>query len=166
MYNRRGGIYKNGGDGIGSYFLTLLTASVCGAVCTLLAWGGFEKYVKYISSLICIVLLISPLKSISIPDFSKEAEKAIPDTEAALPSLYSLSSTAAEKNAEEYLKSIIFEKFGINAVYADIRIDWDKQEPTIEQIVIALEKSDMHFAEATKAHLSQTLGNGVTVVEG
>ena len=148
-----------------SYFLTLLTASVCGAVCTLLAWGGFEKYIKYIASLVCILLLISPLKSIDIQSFAETEGLTDSGIQSNAPDLYALSSEMAEKSTEKYITQIVFGKFGINAVYADIRIDWNEKEPTVEAITVALKSDDMHLAEGARQYLESTLGSGVTVIE-
>lgn len=164
MHNCNSGIYKNGGDGIGSYFLALLTTSVCGALCSLLAWGGFEKYIKYIASLVCILLLISPFKSIDLSVLGENAEfEYSASTEP--PDLYSLSAEMTEERAESYLAQIVFSEFGINAVYTDIVIDWSEKEPTLKEITVALEDNDMHLAETARLYLESILGSGVRVIE-
>ena len=66
MYHRDGGVYKGGCEYLNGYFYTLLVASVCGAICSMIAWGGFEKYIKYISSLVCVCLMILPLREIDL----------------------------------------------------------------------------------------------------
>lgn len=147
-----------------SYFQTLLAASVCGAVCTLLA-DGFEKYLKYVVSLICIVIIISPLKSIKLSDIDYNG---IPDTSLpsadGVPSLYSLSCESAEKQAEEYLCEMLFAEFGIKAVYADIIIDWAKEEPTVEEIILALGSEHGEYAERVYGYFENMLGTGVKVI--
>lgn len=149
-----------------TYFLTLLTASVCGAVCTLLAWGGFEKYVKYIAALVCTVIMISPFKELKLSDASDYVADGYSYSEESGGELYALASQMTEERAEEYISQIVFAEFGIKVLYTDIRIDWDKEEPIIEEVTVALSGGDIAFAERTSAYLENTLGSGVTVIEG
>lgn len=149
------------------YFLTLLIASVCGAVCTSLAWGGYERYIKYIASLICVALLISPFRDTDISSALDEINSEIStDTEAYGEGLYALSAEMTEKRAEEYISQIVLSEFGINTVYTDIRIDWEKEEPTIEAICVAFGSADMALKEDAEEYLCNTLGGEVTVIEG
>ena len=62
------------------YFYVLLIASVCGAVCTVMVWGGFERYVKYIASLICVALIISPFRDFNIGQEIDVYESLLPKT--------------------------------------------------------------------------------------
>ncbi len=149
-----------------SYFLALLTASVCGTVCTLLAWGGFEKYVKYIASLVCMVIMISPFRELELSEISDYVGDEYSYSAECGSELYALASEMAEERAEEYISQIVFAEFGIKVLYTDIRIDWDKEEPIIEQVTVALSGGDFAFAERTSAYLENTLGSGVTVIEG
>lgn len=167
MYHRNRRVCKIGGVGIGGYFYTLLVASVCGAVCAMLAWGGFEKYIKYIASLVCIVLLVSPFRSIDISQMMEGAEEdtAASDSVSA-DGLYSLASEMTEERAEEYISGLVFSEFGINAVYTDIKIDWGSDDPIIESISVALDGSDMAYAAEAEEYLVRVLGGEVKIVEG
>ncbi len=148
------------------YFYTLLVASVCGAVCSTLAWGGFEKYIKYIASLVCVCLMISPFRDIDIDSAIDFDEKLIsvsaPETEGGL---YTIAYGMTETRTEEYISEIVFAKFGIKPVYADIKIDWATNEATITDISVALSKQDMAYADKTKAYLLDTLGGEVNIIE-
>ncbi|MBR5779086.1 MAG: stage III sporulation protein AF [Clostridia bacterium] len=148
------------------YFYTLLVASVCGTVCMMLAWGGFERYIKYIASLICVVLLISPLREIDISaalSDSLDHSQAEPDSSVA--DLYAISEQMTENTAEKYIRDIVFSEFGINAVSADIKIEWGKTEAVIKNIDLVLARNDMNRAEDIKRYLFSVLGGEVRIVE-
>jgi hypothetical protein len=104
-----GGVCQIGGQGMSGYFYTLLVASVCGAVCMMLVWGGFEKYIKYIASLICVVLLISPLREIDIIAFTEDAfENSDVENGAHGSDLYAISERITEQSAEKYICDIVY----------------------------------------------------------
>lgn len=148
------------------YFYTLLIASVCGAVCSVMVWGGFERYVKYIASLICIALLISPFRDFDIGQELEGYESILSENTVSQTGLYELAAEMTEERAENYISQIVFSEFGINTVSADIKIDWEEDEPVIESISVALAPSDMGMSEETREYLTRTLGGEVTVVEG
>ncbi len=149
------------------YFYTILIASVCGAICSMMAWGGFEKYTKYIASLVCVALIITPFRNIDVSYILDTVNQEITaEIDASVPELYESASDMAEKRAEEYISQIVFSQFGINAVSTDIKIDWDEEEPIIESIHVALDSGDMDEAESAKEYLMRVLGGEVTVVEG
>ncbi|MBO5869667.1 MAG: hypothetical protein J6Q89_02850, partial [Clostridia bacterium] len=81
------------------------------------------------------------------------------------PELHLLASDMAENRAEDYISQIVFQRFGINTVSTDIKIDWEKEEPVIESICVTLRQEDMNRAETAKEYLIGVLGGEVTVVE-
>lgn len=147
------------------YFYTLLVTSVCGAVCAMLAYGGFEKYIKYIASLVCLVIMISPFREIDM----SEIETAIPETEASEEeygnSLYQTAAELTEQKVEVYISEIVFNKFGIKPIATDIKIDWTEEDAVIEEISVALSRSDMESADAVGKYLCDMLGGEVNIVE-
>ena len=148
------------------YFYTLLVASVCGAVCMMLAWGGFEKYIKYIASLICVALLISPLREIDISSVvSDSLDYSQAESDSSMTDLYAISEQMTERTAEKYIRDIVFSEFGINAVSADIKIEWGKTEAVITNIDLVLTKNDMNRAEDIKKYLFSVLGGEVRLIE-
>lgn len=148
------------------YFYTLLVASVCGAVCMMLAWGGFEKYIKYIASLICVALLISPLREIDISSVvSDSLDYSQAESDSSMTDLYAISEQMTERTAEKYICDIVFSEFGINAVSADIKIEWGKTEAVITNIDLVLTKNDMNRAEDIKKYLFSVLGGEVRLIE-
>lgn len=148
------------------YFYTLLVASVCGSVCMMLAWGGFEKYIKYIASLVCVALLISPLREIDISSFISESfEYSGDESDSSMRDIYAVSEQMTEQNAEKYICDIVFAKFGINAVSADIKIEWGKTEAVIKNIDLVLNENDMNEADNIKKYLFSVLGGEVRIIE-
>ncbi len=146
------------------YFYTLLVASVCGALCSMLTWGGYEKYIKYICSLICICLMILPFREIdfALEDFDAEAvtTPSNPDD-----GLYTLSTELTEVRIGEYIDEIVFSQFGIKPKGSYIKIDWTLKEPIIESITVAFSNEDMHLADKAGAYLSSALGGEVKIIE-
>lgn len=148
------------------YFYTLLIASVCGAVCMMLAWGGFEKYIKYIASLICVALLISPLRRIDISGaLDGTLESSYTENDSSVLDLDKVSEQMTERKAEKYITDLVFLEFGINAVSADIKIEWGKTEAVITNIDLVLTKNDMNRAEDIKKYLFSVLGGEVRLIE-
>lgn len=144
------------------YFYTLLVASLCGSVCMMLAWGGFEKYIKYIASLVCVVLLIAPLREIDISLLSVDTPKIESgESEQNEIGLNALSEQMTEERAEKYINELVFSKFGINPVSTDIKIDWGKREGVIDSIDLILTKTDMAAAEEIEKYLFSVLGGEV-----
>ncbi len=148
------------------YFYTLLTASVCGVLCTMLAKGGFEKYIKYISALICAVIIITPLASIDISPLT-DAVGEISDNLPSQPTdLYTLSGKMTEERAEEYISEAVFNKFGIKPIYSDIKIDWEPETAIVQKITVALASDDIGIAEEASGYLFGLLGGEVEIIEG
>ena len=145
------------------YFYVLLVTSVCGTMCSMLANGGFEKYIKYICSLVCICLMISPFREM---DLTKITELAVVTTEMESEEngLYAVSSQIAENRAEEYINEIVFSEIGIKPQSTDIKIDWTLREPIIESITVLLATEDIGKSDVTKTYLSNLLGGEVHVV--
>ena len=131
----------------------------------MLAWGGFEKYIKYIASLVCVVLLISPLRSIDM-SFISDAEYGVSsESTEEVSDIYAMTAALTEQSAEKYISDLVFSEFGIKAVTADIKIEWSKNEAVIESIVLVLSKGDMNRSDDVKKYLFSVLGGEVTVVE-
>lgn len=148
------------------YFYTLLVASVCGAVCMMLAWGGFEKYIKYIASLICVALLISPLRRIDISgEMDGTLDSSYTENDSSVLDLDKVSEQMTEQKAEKYITDLVFLEFGINAVSADIKIEWGKTEAVINCIDLVLSDGDMRQADAIEKYLFSVLGGEVSVIE-
>lgn len=149
------------------YFYSLIIASVTGTVCALLTKGGFEKYIKYITALICTIILISPL---SRKDFSSAAQEYRDALELLsreeMNNMYGPSDNLARQRAEEYITEVLFEKFGIKPHYCNINIDWNSNEPTVKSIEVGITSQTEEQRKQIKAHLENLLGGEVKVIEG
>lgn len=142
--------------------INVLVASVCGALCALLAGAGFEKYVKYIASLACVCLMLAPLKSVVFDWQELSSSEPNPPEISQTPHF---AEEMAEENAERYICDIVFGKFGIKEVSADIVIDWSGQDAVIRSITVAVPKENSAGIGEIRAFLVQTLGGEVNVVE-
>ena len=61
-----------------TFFLSVFLASLAGALSVAFAGGGaYEKYIKYIVSLLLILLLISPFASLKSIDYELEAQETL-----------------------------------------------------------------------------------------
>ncbi len=164
MYYSYGGFYKGRCEYVSNYFYILLLTSVCGAVCAVLAHGGYEKYIKYIASLICVLIMISPLRNIDISDILNVAEEniSVPQIES---QLYQNTLALTENSAESYISQIVFDKFGIKPSYVNIEIVWDKEEPVIQNITLALSGDGIKHKESINEYLFHVLGGEVEIIE-
>ncbi len=143
--------------------LKLIFLSVASSLCSLLA-SGYEKYIKYISALLCLGIIIAPIAEADLTEaLSGEAfggeVTSLPEN-SALP-----AEELARESAEKYIEEIVFAKFGIKDTRARIVIDWSQTDAVITEITLAVPKaSEGQFGEI-KAYLAQALGGEVNVVE-
>ena len=136
-------------------------------MCTVFAGEKFERYIKYISSLVCICLILLPLKSIDPEKEAEDFEISLPaQTETDKKDLNVLSEDLTENNAEKYICEIVFGKFGIKPQYADINIDWTEKTPEIKNISVTLQKKDNGKKDEIKKYLENILQGEVKVFEG
>jgi hypothetical protein len=120
------------------YFMILLVAGITGSVASVLSDGSsLGKYVKYISALVCVLIVISPLKSIlqsiSVP-LSKPQEVDFSSEQ-----LYE----SAINLTEEQISLKIKEKFGIIPKGICIEIDRDEKIA----LSVTLNDEDLHMKD-------------------
>ena len=101
-----------------TFFLSVFLASLAGALSVAFAGGGaYEKYIKYIVSLLLILLLISPFASLKSIDYELEAQETL--------SIAANDGAVYEQQIHEelllYFDALLQNDLGINA--RDIRID-------------------------------------------
>lgn len=106
-----------------SFVLTLCTASVLGGVSEMLAGKAYGKYVKFIASLACTLLLLSPFTGLDSVNFQTDAG----NVDAIIESTRGFASEQVEaeafKMAEEYIAESIYAEFGIKASRVSILFD-------------------------------------------
>lgn len=148
------------------YFYSLLVASVCTSVCSMAVSGGFEKYIKYIASLICVAVMVSPIRQMDLSELTDRAEAELSafDTDNEL--FYKTAGDMTEERSEEYINQIVFDRFGIKPLCSHIEIDWGEEEPLIENIKVCLSPEDFGKSTEVESYLFNILGGEVEIVEG
>jgi len=147
------------------YFITLLTASVLGGIVAVLVSGSsYEKYIKYITGLVCVVIIIAPLKSFisapfSLPDeYISTAESTVSVTGAD-----EVIASLTISELDTYIKDILFSEFGINVPLTDIKIDWVDDCLVINEIVVYLHSQDSKYLTDVKEYLTDTIDKSILV---
>ena len=143
-----------------TFFLSVFLASLAGALSVAFAGGGaFEKYIKYIVSLLLILLLISPFASLKSIDYELEAQETL--------SIAANDGAVYEQQIHEelllYFDALLQNDLGINA--RDIRIDIGIQdgEAVVGDITVYVDEDDLTEAGA---YLFAKFGSGVTASAG
>ena len=143
-----------------SFFLSVFLASLAGALSVAFAGGGaYEKYIKYIVSLLLILLLISPFASLKSIDYELEAQETL--------SIAANDGAVYEQQIHEelllYFDALLQNDLGINA--RDIRIDIGIQdgEAVVGDITVYVDEDDLTEAGA---YLFAKFGSGVTASAG
>ena len=126
------------------YFSALFLSSLLGAVCTSLAGGRLEKYMRYLASLLCLLVIISPLRSLEFSSPSlPEGTLSVPQGE----TLSDLAQTEAEKEICAAISASIAQGTGITPASLRIDIDWEASQPTIHAIAVTLRQEDFSSSE-------------------
>lgn len=143
-----------------TFFLSVFLASLAGALSVAFAGGGaYEKYIKYIVSLLLILLLISPFASLKSIDYELEAQETL--------SIAANDGAVYEQQIHEelllYFDVLLQNDLGINA--RDIRIDIGIQdgEAVVGDITVYVDEDDLTEAGA---YLFAKFGSGVTASAG
>lgn len=134
-----------------SFFISLITASVVGALSTSLVCKNYEKYVKYIAALICTVIVISPISEVfsQIKALLSTEETAYTEPE---PKNYSASNELiakkTEETAEAYVSQLVFSDLGISTAAIDIEIESKDGEFIIKTVTAkTTDKKDREILE-------------------
>ena len=147
-----------------SFFISLITASVIGALSSSLVCKTYEKYIKYIAALICTAIVISPLSGVI-----SKIENLISDTEST--SEHSENQTAQQANlliankteetAEEYVSNLVFSDLGIRTRSMDIEIESKGTEFSIKSVT-ATTAGEAEI-ESLKTYLQKLFGQGTQI---
>ena len=144
------------------WFYALTVASVVGAACTLLAGSRFEKHMRTVVSLCCILMLVLPLKSLipvsggGLPQFE---EYSLPPGTGA----EELVRDETQRLAERAVCDAVFAEFGIKPVRVRIEIDWDAETPSVAGVTVSMPPGG--DGAAVKDFLSIRLGGKIDVCE-
>lgn len=142
-----------------SFFISLITASVIGALSTALVCKTYEKYIKYIAALICTAIVISPLGGV----VSKIGTLLSPTEERSSASaVHSCSQANAliadktEEAAEAYVSDLVFSELGISTESVDIEIESVGTEFSIKSVKATV--ADDSELEPLKNYLKNLFG--------
>ncbi len=124
------------------YFSMLLTASVLGAVCAAFAGGAFEKYLRYLSALICILLILSPFRSLDLLPGTEQLTDGQPEATVSGKTLEELAGELAEPEICAQIAAALSAQTGITAADVRIDIDWTEEEPVIRAVRLILSPED------------------------
>ncbi|MDL2287092.1 stage III sporulation protein AF [Eubacteriales bacterium OttesenSCG-928-G02] len=144
-----------------SYFLGLFIASIiCGIVSVIASGSSSEKYVKYICSLVCVVMVISPFVDMKISEI--DFDYTATEVSGQYISVQKVSQMS-ENMLINYINEILLNDYGINA--ADVRINIDSGENfiTLTSVVVYLSEENEEFLTSVQSKLSAVIGTGITV---
>ncbi len=118
-----------------NFFMLLLVTGVVGSFASILSDGSsVGKYVKYISALICVLVIVSPL-SANVPKIEFEQPQiSMNDTSTPL-------YDGAIEITENQIKNKIIEKFGIIPKDVSIKIDGDEKIT----VTVELQEKDLQL---------------------
>ncbi len=106
-----------------SFVLTLCTASLLGGFSAMLAGNTFGKYIKFIASLSCTLILLMPFSDLK----NIEEYGSIGDVAEIIDSTRTLASSEVEaeafRMAEDYIAESIYSRFGISVQSVSILFD-------------------------------------------
>ena len=122
------------------YFSMLLTASVLGALCAAFAGSAFERYLRYLASLICILLVLAPFRSF---DATALFQTDVETPAVSLPDGLSLQERAgaqAENEICAWISQSRSAQTGITPAEVRIDIDWTADEPVIRAVAVQIQK--------------------------
>ncbi len=135
-----------------NFFTLLLVVGIFGSVASVLSDGSsLGKYVRYISALVCVSIIISPLSAI-LKGFSEYGKKEFQNNNWSESTYF---ETDLEKKAlqitENQIKEKIKEKFGIIPTHVSIFIDRDEKI----KIDFSLNEKDKNFEKEIRAFLTE-----------
>lgn len=137
------------------YFLILFIAALVGTVVSLVADGKFEKQVRYLISLICVLIVLAPMKS------AVEVFSDVPDV--SVPVAYSVSDPGRwvlDRSVEE-LEHTVAEaakyRFGIEVAGVKLVTVIGDGVTSVERLEIALHKSHGEYKDGIKEYFEKLL---------
>ena len=144
------------------YFSALFLSSLLGAVCTSLAGGRLEKYMRDLASLLCLLVIISPLRSLELSSPSlPEGTLSAPQGE----TLSDLAQAEAEKEICTAISAAIAQGTGITPASLCIDIDWESPQPVITAMTVVLNEEDAKNGETVSLWAEQAYGVPCYVTE-
>ena len=143
------------------FFTSLLYASVAGGLAAALAGKTFEKYIKYISALLCAAVITAPLLSL-LPGI----RLALPEEKAAFasadaPQAYALLEKQACQDAEAAAADLIFSETGIKPISVSIQMESVDGKLYIRSVKARLPSAE--DAAGAESYLKNLFGKDIPV---
>ena len=151
------------------YFMSLIIAAIIGTVLSSLDGEAFEKYMKYIVALVCIMILLLPLKAVvnltlNIEEYTNT--ESIPSVSGSEGYIVQRSKQRIESAVAEAVQR----QFGVqtNRVQANIRINdvsenGYKKDIVVDSIDVWIKKSEEMRLIEIKSYLSSMLGVEINI---
>ncbi len=146
------------------YLTVLFCGSLLGALCTAAAGARLEKYLRYLSALLCILLIVSPFREFDL----EPGEEGLSAPPAPLEgeTLEGLSVKLAEEELCRTIAAQLSAGTGITPVKLSIDIDWTAEEPVITAVRLFLSPEENHRGEEAAAWAEAAYGVPCYVTEG
>jgi hypothetical protein len=138
---------------------------VLGGILAVLSSGSsFEKYIKYIASLVCVVIILAPLKSfISGPFSLPESISTTAESTVSANASDEVLASVTKTRLDSYIKDILFNEFGINTPSTDIKIDWTDNCFVISKVTVYLNYKDRSRQSDVKNFLNDKIDKSISV---
>lgn len=136
--------------------MSLLYCAVAGGLATAVVGKAYEKHLRFLASVICIALLVSPLlgalPSVSLSmDYRTEDEKSDLATE--------LIRLQSAEDAARALENYIFNQTGIKVRSVSIDIEGQGQDLYFTKALVTVERAE--DAKTVKTCLDGLFGNAM-----
>jgi len=148
------------------YLTVLFCGSLLGALCTAAAGARLEKYLRYLSALLCILLIVSPFREFDL-SFPREdlQSPALPEVSAPA-TLDGLAEQQAESELCRILSLQLSQGTGITPTELRIDMDWTLEEPVVLALHLTLSPADREKAGEVSAWAEASYGVPCYVAEG
>lgn len=128
-------------DFLRSYCAMLVAASVLGGLCAALASRPFSGYLRYLTALICIVLIVAPFRSLDLAGILSAQGSATEEAEQsgeAPPETENRVEKTADAMLEAWFLDALFSETGIKAEAVRIEMDRSEKDPVITGLCFLL----------------------------
>lgn len=151
------------------YFMSLIIAAVIGTVLSSLAGGTFEKYMKYIVALVCIMILILPLKAVvdltlNFEELASiESAPSVSGSEGYIVERSKIRIENAVTEAVERQFKIQTQRVEVNIRITDVSGGGHKRDIIVDNIDVWIKNSDALRVTEIKSYLFGMLGVEINI---
>ncbi len=141
-----------------NYFLTLFMAAVIGAAVAVVADGKFEKQTRYLISLICVLVIITPLKN-SVEVF-KDLSFPLNNGEQSGQEQSDYGAWIVDRSVKELENTVsqaITRKFGITVMMVQIVTYIEEGTTYVKKITVTLFPDQEAYAQSVGEYIEGLL---------